>query len=238
MQINDSISVDCVIFGFDGISLKCLLTDRGIQDYKLPGSMIRQDEDITSAAYRVLAEHTGLKDVYLQELSVFSDPKRIDDTELQWINSFYHIQTERVVTVAYYALVKLNAQIRAHAKATQTIWMEIQHINRLAMDHKLILVDALSTLNRNLLNSPIAFELLPKKFTIRELENLYKAILGVDIDNRNFRKKILDCGYVFCTGEREKNVAHKPALYYTFDKNKYKKEQKNTFKLNFINWHY
>lgn len=238
MQINDSISVDCVIFGFDGTSLKCLLIERADKDYKLPGNMIRQNEDIQSAAYRVLEELTGLKEVFLQELSVFSDPNRICGSELDWINNSYQINTTRVVTVAYYALVKLNAQIRVHSKANKTIWADIQSINRLAMDHKMILVDALSTLNKNLLNSPIAFELLPKKFTIRQLENLYKAILGVEIDNRNFRKKILDCGYIICTGEREKNVAHKPALYYTFDKNKYKKELKNNFKLNFLNWHY
>lgn len=238
MQTNESISVDCVILGFDGTSLKCLLTERGAQDYKLPGSMILQNEDITSAAYRVLAELTGLQDVFLQELSVFSDPNRVTGDELAWINHFYQIHTTRVVTVAYYALVKLSGQMLMYTNENHAVWKDVQEINRLAMDHKSILTNALTTLNRNFLQSPIAFELLPKKFTIRELENLYKAVLGVEIDNRNFRKKILDCGYVVCTGEREKNVPHKPAFFYTFDKNKYKKEQKRTFKLNFINWHY
>ena len=118
-QINSSISVDCVIFGFDGTSLNVLLIKReqknGIEekeDYKLPGSMIYEDETLSQAAYRVLAQTTGLENIYLKQLHVFSDPERVRGEDLAWLNRFYQINTPRVVTVAYYSLVKLNDRIR------------------------------------------------------------------------------------------------------------------------------
>ncbi|MDD2288860.1 MAG: NUDIX hydrolase [Bacteroidales bacterium] len=236
MQTNQSISVDCVVFGFDGRSLKCLLVRRDGLDHKLPGSLIFDNEDIPSAAYRVLEEMTGLGDIYLKELSVFSDPLRVGKEDLEWINTFYGVNTRRVVTVAYYALVKLDRRILSHTQEKGALWKEVESITSLAMDHRQILHMALEMLIRDMTNSPIAFELLPKKFTIRELTDLYKAILGVEIDRRNFRKKIKDCGYILPTGEKEKGVPHKPAAYFVFDKNRYKKEEKKTRKLNFINW--
>ena len=236
MQTNQSISVDCVVFGFDGRSLKCLLIKRDGQDLKLPGSLISDQEDIPSAAYRVLEEMTGLKDIFLKELSVFSDPSRVGDKDLEWINHFYGVHTTRVVTVAYYALVKLDNKIMSHIREKEAFWKEVDSISALAMDHKDILNKAMSMLSRDMTHSPIAFELLPRKFTIRELADLYKAVLGVEIDNRNFRKKIIGCGYILPTGEKEKGVAHKPAAYYIFDKHRYKREEKKIRKLNFINW--
>jgi 8-oxo-dGTP diphosphatase len=236
VQTNHSISVDCVVFGFDGRSLKCLLIKRNGQDLKLPGSLISDEEDIPSAAYRVLEEMTGLRDIFLKELSVFSDPYRVGNKDLEWINHFYRVHTKRVVTVAYYALVKLDNKIMFHTKEKEALWLEVASITTLAMDHKDILNKALSMLSRDMTHSPIAFELLPRKFTIRELADLYKAVLGVEIDNRNFRKKIIGCGYILPTGEKEKGVAHKPAAYYIFDKHRYRREEKKIRKLNFINW--
>ncbi|HPJ82524.1 MAG TPA: NUDIX hydrolase [Bacteroidales bacterium] len=236
MQTNHSISVDCVVFGFDGQSLRCLLVRRNGLDYKLPGSLILENEDIPSAAYRVLGEMTGLRDIFLKELSVFSDPARVGEEDLKWINTFYGVNTRRVVTVAYYALVKLDRKMRSYTEEKGAFWKEINNINSLAMDHKEILNKAQDMLHRDMTYSPIAFELLPKKFTIRELAGLYKTILGVEIDSRNFRKKIFSCGYILPAGEKEKGVPHKPAAYYVFDKNRYRKEEKKTSKLNFINW--
>jgi 8-oxo-dGTP diphosphatase len=236
MQTNHSISVDCVVFGFDGQSLRCLLIRRNGLDYKLPGSLIFENEDISYAAYRVLEEMTGLRDIFLKELSVFSDPQRVGKEDLDWINSFYGVNTLRVVTVAYYALVKLDRNMRSYTEEKGAFWKEINNITSLAMDHREILNKALEMLSRDMTYSPIAFELLPKKFTIRELAGLYKAILGVEIDNRNFRKKIIGCGYILPTGDKEKGVAHKPAAYYIFDKHRYRREEKKTRKLNFINW--
>ncbi|HIU55114.1 MAG TPA: NUDIX hydrolase [Candidatus Gallibacteroides avistercoris] len=241
-QINSSISVDCVIFGFDGTSLNVLLIKReqknGIEekeDYKLPGSMIYEDETLSQAAYRVLAQTTGLENIYLKQLHVFSDPERVRGEDLAWLNRFYQINTPRVVTVAYYSLVKLNDRILTYTMRKKAKWVDVQSIRSLGLDHKEIVMCALETLSRELMQLHIAFELLPRKITIRQLQNLYEAVLGVEIDNRNFRKKILSSGYLIPTNEKEQGVAHKPAQYYIFNKTQYEREQKSKFRLNFIN---
>lgn len=241
-QINSSISVDCVIFGFDGASLNVLLIKReqknGIEDkedYKLPGSMIYEDETLSQAAYRVLAQTTGLENIYLKQLHVFSDPKRVRGEDLAWLNRFYQINTPRVVTVAYYSLVKLNDRILTYTMREKAKWVDVQSIRSLGLDHKEIVMCALETLSRELMQLHIAFELLPRKITIRQLQNLYEAVLGIEIDNRNFRKKILSSGYLIATNEKEQGVAHKPAQYYLFNRAQYEREQKSKFRLNFIN---
>lgn len=246
---NSSISVDCVVFGFDGTSLKVLLVKRKYretdesghvtekEDYKLPGSPIYDDEDISTSAYRILEELTNLKQLYLKQLQVFSDPNRIDPQSLGWLNETYGFETRRIITIAYYSLVKLNPKMVSHTSMRKAVWQDVQSVKRLALDHKEILMVALNTLNKQLVNEPIAFELLPRKFTIRQLQNLYEAILGIEIDNRNFRKKLLGSGYLEPVGEKEKNVAHKPAQYYIFNRHAYDKEVRKKSKLNFINWH-
>ncbi len=246
VQMNQSLSVDCAVFGFNGKALKVLLIERRyytpdtqLQPLKLPGSMILENETLPEAAYRVLSEATGLKNVYLKQMEIFSDPKRVSREELEWINRYHGIHSERVVTVGYYALVKLDSRTVAYTTAKGAQWVDVDSIQRLAMDHKLILSAALRHLCRELLQSPVAFELLPRKFTIRMLQNLYSAVLGIEIDNRNFRKKILSSGFLTPTAEKEQGVAHKPARYYTFNKNAYKKVLKEKLKLGFINnWKY
>ena len=114
-------------------------------------------------------------------------------------------------------------------------WVDVQSIRSLGLDHKEIVMCALETLSRELMQLHIAFELLPRKITIRQLQNLYEAVLGIEIDNRNFRKKILSSGYLIPTNEKEEGVAHKPAQYYIFNKTQYEREQKSKFRLNFIN---
>lgn len=246
VQTNQSLSVDCAVFGFDGKSLKVLLVER--RDYdpqahldrlKLPGAMIQENETLPRAASRVLAEATGLREIYLQQMEIFSDPDRVTGEELEWINRYHGIRTERVVTVGYYALVKLDRRMVAYTADKRAQWVEVESIQRLAMDHKQILSAALSHLCRDIQQSPAAFELLPRKFTVRQLQNLYSAVLGIEIDNRNFRKKILASGFLQPTGEREQGVAHKPALYYLFDKAAYKRAVKAKLRLGFINnWRY
>lgn len=242
VQTNHSLSVDCVVFGFNGQSLKVLLVERRYRDrstsapkeYKLPGSMILQAETLPDAADRVLAEMTGLSGVFLKQTTIFSDPHRVTGEELKWINEYHNIASNRVVTVGYYALVKLDKQMIAHTTSLGAHWASVDNVKRLAMDHKEILIDALSILCEQIANSPIAFELLPRKFTIRQLQTLYGAILGIEIDNRNFRKKILESGYLIPTGEREKGVAHKPAEFFIFNMAAYKKVKNRGFKLTFI----
>ncbi len=213
--------------------------DSNLDPLKLPGAMILENETLPEAAYRVLEEATGLKDVYLKQMDIFSDPNRVSGEELEWINRYHGIHSERVVTVGYYALVKLDSRTVAYTTAKGAQWVDVDSIQRLAMDHKQILTTALSVLCREMLQSPVAFELLPRKFTIRALQNLYSAVLGIEIDNRNFRKKILSSGFLTPTNEKEQGVAHKPARYYTFNRSAYRRAVKEKLKLGFINnWKY
>lgn len=173
IQMNQSLSVDCAVFGFNGKSLKVLLIERRyyapdtrLDKLKLPGAMILDNETLPQAAYRVLEEATGLRDVYLKQMDIFSDPNRVSGEELEWINRYHGIRTERVVTVGYYALVKLDTRTVAYTTAKGAQWVDVDSIQRLAMDHKQILSAALAVLCREMLQSPVAFELLPRKFTI------------------------------------------------------------------------
>lgn len=246
--INPSISVDCVVFGFDGTELKVLLVDflkevegsnsSHIQhERKLPGSLIQEKEDLSCAAQRTLSEMTGLNDIFLRQIYVFSDPNRISKPEdINWIEKTYGVKVSRIVTVAYFALVKINKSVLQRTIEGVARWHSVLNIKQLAFDHKSILLKALEVLSQQLLNEPIAFELLPKRFTIRQLQNLYEAILGIEIDNRNFRKKVLNFPCIKLLDEKEKGVAHKPARLYKFDKAMYEKDikQKMKYNLNFI----
>ena len=238
VQTNSAISVDCVIFGFDGVNIKVLLVRRRTVDplydeneLKLPGAMIRQNETLPEAASRVLEGSTGLKDIYLKQTSIFSDPKRVDDSELEWISQYHGIHTVRVVTVGYYALVKLDQGMINYTRRQGAVWMNVDDIHHLIMDHMEILSDALTVLQRELLWSPVAFKLLPKKFTVRQLQNLLEAVYGIEIDNRNFRKKLFSSGILVETDELERNVSHKPARLYTLNKSAFGKKKMDIVKI-------
>lgn len=225
VQINSAISVDCVIFGFDGVNIKVLLVRRRSSDpqyhdneLKLPGAMIHENETLPEAASRVLEASIGLKEIYLKQTSIFSDPYRVDEKELQWICKYHGIHTDRVVTVGYYALVKLDASMMIYTKRQGAVWMNVDDIHHLIMDHMDILSDALTVLQKDILWSPIAFRLLPKKFTVRQLQNLLEAVFGIEMDNRNFRKKLFSSGILVETDEFEKHVNHKPARLYQLNK--------------------
>ncbi len=232
VETNHSLSVDCVIFGYDNEGLKVLLVeqkqryDQKIR-FKLPGSMILEDETIPEAAQRVLLESTGLERVYLKQTNIFSDPNRVEGEELEWIARSHNITTRRVVTVGLYALVRITGHTIRHTRRKGAVWHLYESIPKLAMDHTEILKHARGILRRDFEYSPIAFELLPRKFTIRELHDLYSAVMGVELDKRNFRKKILKSEIVKPTGERQSGVAHKPAEFYTFNKTLFEKRQRN-----------
>ena len=241
VKLNHSLSVDCVIFGFDGQNLKVLLVERSgspistsRSNLKLPGRMIFENEELDISAYKTLSETTGLSNFFLKQLQIFSDPHRVTQLELEWINNHHNIRTDRVVTVAYYGFVKLDSSIIRTTSSHGAFWSSVDSVKNLAMDHKKILAVALEQLCQQMVSSAVAFELLPKKFTIRELQNLYSAVLGVEIDNRNFRKKMLSSGFLNPTGEKQKGVAHKPAEFYTFNKKAYQKSVRDRSKLNFI----
>lgn len=232
VQINSAISVDCVIFGFDGINLKALLVRRKAagpksdqEELKLPGAMILENETLPQAAARVLEASTGLKGLYLKQTSIFSDPNRLSSNELDWICKHHGIDTDRVVTVGYYALVKLDKGMISYTGKQGAVWMNVDDIHGLIMDHMDILSDALSFLQKDIMWSPIAFRLLPRKFTVRQLQNLLEAVFGVEIDNRNFRKKLFSSGLLVETDEMEKHVRHKPARLYTLNKTVFAKNK-------------
>ena len=238
VQTNSAISVDCVIFGFDGVNLKVLLVRRRTADplyhdkeLKLPGAMIRENETLPEAAARVLEGSTGLRGLYLKQTSIFSDPRRVDESELKWISQYHGIHTVRVVTVGYYALVKLDQFMLNYTKRQGAVWENVDDIHHLIMDHMDIVSDALTVLQKEILWSPVAFKLLPKKFTVRQLQNLLEAVFGIEIDNRNFRKKLFTSGILAETGEMEQNVNHKPAKLYTLNKSAFGKKKLDIVKI-------
>lgn len=237
-NLNPHISVDCVIFGFDSTELKILLVEReklpnedprlpsGLM--KLPGNLIDETEDLDESAYRVLKELTGLDKIYLKQLSVFGNSDRLDVVnDLLWLKTTSGMTIDRVVTVAYYSLVKINeSDPQAHINSN-AFWLPINKVPHLIFDHNKIIYKALETVRKELRTEPIGFELLPKKFTLRQLQNLYEVILGTSLDNRNFRKKISKLEYLIPLDEKEKGVNHKPAQFYRFDKKIYTKHQKD-----------
>ena len=238
VQTNSAISVDCVIFGFDGVNLKVLLVRRRTADplyhdkeLKLPGAMIRENETLPEAAARVLEGSTGLRGLYLKQTSIFSDPRRVDESELKWISQYHGIHTVRVVTVGYYALVKLDQFMLNYTRRQGAVWENVDDIHHLIMDHMDILSDALTVLQKEILWSQVAFKLLPKKFTVRQLQNLLEAVFGIEIDNRNFRKKLFTSGILAETGEMEQNVNHKPAKLYMLNKSAFGKKKFDIVKI-------
>jgi 8-oxo-dGTP diphosphatase len=235
LKLNPHVSVDCVIFGFDDLSLKVLLIDRNLgldadkqkapTSLKLPGSMVYDDEDVDTAAVRVLKDLTNLENIYLQQFQVFGSPDRLKNIDdLNWLQSITKMKINRVVTIAYYSLIKLQKSLPCEGKV---IWCDVMNLPNLAFDHKEIVQRGLVMLRKEIHNEPVVFELLPKKFTIRQLQVLYEIIEGKKLDNRNFRKSIAKWGYLAAVNEKERNVAHKPAQFFRFDKRAYQRFKKD-----------
>jgi hypothetical protein len=219
-----------VVFGFDSRKIKVLLIEKekfgpeeSSHKLKLPGSLISEDEDLDKSADRTLKELTGLDNIYLKQFHVFGSPDRLTPEEdLKWLRATTGTSVDRVVTIAYYSLIKLQDSNLTE----KTIWHPVDDLPELVFDHNLIVKMALEALQRELRTEPICFELLPKKFTIRQMQDLYEAILGVKMDNRNFRKKIMPLKFLVLLNEKEKGVSHKPALLYKFDAKLYAKHRK------------
>jgi 8-oxo-dGTP diphosphatase len=230
-NLNPHVSVDCVIFGFHAGKLKVLLIERekvpkcNIKGHKLklPGNLIAESEDLDISAIRTLKELTGLDNIFLKQFGVFSSPGRLSSAEdLAWLRKTSGLMVDRVVTIAYYSLIKI-----AESNITEkTLWLPVDNLPELIFDHNHIIVKALETLRGEIRSEPLCFELLPKKFTIRQMQNLYEAILGELLDNRNFRKKIKPLEFLIPLSEKEKEVNHKPAQLFKFDKRLYQKHRK------------
>ena len=232
-KLNPHISVDCVVFGFDSKQLNVLLVKREQIDndvepgkMKLPGSPITDAEDLDKSAYRILREHTGLDRIFLKQFAVLSSPERLQPlSDLEWLRKTSGIFVERMVTVAYYSLIKIE-DIAGLPLSESSHWVNVDNIPQLTFDHNEIVQKAIEQLRREMLTEPVGFELLPKKFTVNQLQTLHEVLLGQSLDNRNFRKKISTLKYIVPLNEYEKGNGHKPARFYRFDKKLYNQHRR------------
>ncbi|MCB0755118.1 MAG: NUDIX hydrolase [Flavobacteriales bacterium] len=237
LGLNPNVSVDCVVFGFDKAGLKVLLIERDNPDntegknYQLPGDLIRNDEDLDEAANRVLKELTNIDNLFLQQFAAFGNPLRVKrENDLEWLRSIRKDPDARVVTIGYYALIKPeDFAPSASSFARKAEWVRYEDVPELAFDHNLILESGLASLKQKMRSEPVGFELLPAKFTLRQLQNLYETVMGVEIDKRNFRRKVQGMKFLVALDEKQKGVAHKPAQLYRFSNNNYKDSFSATF---------
>ncbi|MBY0535806.1 MAG: NUDIX hydrolase [Chitinophagaceae bacterium] len=205
-----AISVDCVILGFENGELKVLLIKSDLEEFKdewsLLGDLVRPDEDLNTASYRILKSRTGLEDVFLEQVYTFGDLNRHP--------------AGRVITTAYYSLININDhQLKlAH---NQIHWHPVNELKSMAFDHKLILDTCMKQLRERVMEHPIVFNLLPEKFSLRELQSIYEAILGIKLDRRNFRKKFFLMDWLVDVDELEEDVPHRPGKLYRFNKEKF-----------------
>ncbi len=215
-----ALTVDAVVFGFDEAELKVLLIQRGLPPFKgkwaLPGGFVHVDETIDEAVRRELSEETGLSDIFLEQLYTFGavgrDPR------------------ERIVSVAYYALVTLAEHPAAGASdASDAAWFPATHPPALAFDHAEILKTALQRLRSKVRYEPIGFELLPTKFTLSQLQHLYEAMLQTSLDKRNFRKRIIATDLLVPLKDQARTGAHRPAQLFRFDMKRYAAFKKRGF---------
>ena len=233
------ISVDCVVFGFDGTRLKVLLVQRndhtseeeldGFNNRKLPGSIIMPNEDLDSAAYRILEEYTGLSNIYLHQFKAFGSPNRSSYADEPWMEKVKRLNISRLVTVGYVALIKINNRIKQQSTSQkgQIVWLNIEDYRHehLAFDHKEIIATALESIRLKLKYEPyLMFELLPKKFTMTQLRNLHDTIYQKKSDVRNFQKRMMQLEGISVLAETEVGVPHRAARYFTYTKRKNKND--------------
>lgn len=217
-----ALSVDCVIFGFDEAKLKVLLIRSDLKKFvgkwSLLGDLVFPSEDLDAAAYRILKQRTGLSDVYLEQVSTFGTVSRHP--------------AGRVVTVAYCSLINVQHH-KLNILDNELHWHDIKNVTDLAFDHQQIFDTCLQQLQKRVQEHPLGFNLLPKKFSLRDLQNLYEAILDIKLDRRNFRKKFFAMDFLIDLNEMEQDVPHRPGKLYKFDYEKYEKRKKKWVGIDF-----
>lgn len=217
-----ALSVDCVIFGFDENKLKVLLIRSDLKKFQglwsLLGDLVDPNEELDSAATRILKQRTGLDDVYLEQVKTFGCLNRHP--------------AGRVITVAYYSLINIQHH-KLKILDNELHWHDVNDIAELAFDHKQILDTSYEQLQRRVQEHPLAFSLLPKKFSLRELQNVYEAILDTKMDRRNFRKKFFAMDFLVDIGQMEQDVPHRPGKLYNFNYSKYEKKKKKWVGIDF-----
>ncbi len=213
-DIIDALTIDCVIFGFKNAELFVLIVKHGIGSTKgqwaLPGSWIRFDESIDAAAHRILSTQTAVENIYLEQFQTFGDLERFPD--------------RRIITVAYYALVNIeNFELHAGPTVSDVVWFKIQRIPQMVFDHNTIVAKCLCFLTNKVQHEPIGFNLLPPKFTLLQLQELYEAILNIKLDKSNFRRKFIKMNLLVSCDEKQQDVSHRAATLYRFDEAVYNK---------------
>jgi ADP-ribose pyrophosphatase YjhB (NUDIX family) len=215
------LAIDCIIFGFDGTTLKALLIKRGFQPergkWSLMGGFVNKEEGVDEAAQRILFQLTGLEKIYMEQLHCYGEVDRDPGG--------------RVVSIAYYALIRLEDYSEALLNEHNAKWFELDKIPSLVFDHKKMIRLAKERLQQKVSNHPIGFALLPDKFTLPQLQSLYEAIYETPLDKRNFSKKILSLDILHKLDEKDKETSRKGAYYYIFDQKKYKELEKEGVKL-------
>ncbi len=223
-EIIDALSIDCLIFGFEGGELQLLLVKHadGISKgrWALPGGWIKYNEGLNEAAYRVLQALTGVKDVYLEQLQAFGNLERFP--------------VKRVLTVAFYSLVKpKDYELIPGFTASDVRWFKIRDIPDMPYDHNKILDFGLNFLKHKVRHEPIGFNLLPEKFTLLQLQELYESILSIKLDKPNFRRKFMKMDLLVPCNEKQQDVAHRAANLYRFDKEVYDRLTEKGFTFEF-----
>jgi ADP-ribose pyrophosphatase YjhB (NUDIX family) len=223
-SVMNSITIDCAIFGFQNLSLEVLLVKHAVGirkgEWGLPGGWIKKEESIDSAASRLLQELTGIDDIFLEQLRAFGDPDRFP--------------AGRIITIGYYALINTEKyDIKAGYTASEVAWFKVNEVPDLIYDHNEILQVSLKQLRRRVRQAPIGFNLLPEKFTLLKLMQLYEEILGCSMDKPNFRRKFLSMKLLVDLKEKEKNVSHRAAKLFRFDDDIYQKLTEKGFNFEF-----
>jgi 8-oxo-dGTP diphosphatase len=200
---NIAVSVDCVVFGYDNHELYVLLMQSDLEEFQglnsLLGDLVKPNEDLTEASFRILWERTGLQNVYLEQVHTFGKINRHP--------------SGRVITTAYFSLIDMQHQ-QLNIAEYQLDWYPVRKVKRLAFDHLEILQLCLQQLQQKVMERPVIFHLLPPLFSLRELQSVFEAILGIELDRRNFRKKIAIKDWIIDTNTLEKEVNHRPGKLY------------------------
>lgn len=211
VQQNILVAVDCIIFGFDSKKLKLLLFKRKVAPSKglwsLIGAFIKDDQSVDEGAKQILFETTGLKDIYLEQLKTYGN--------------VYRDIAGRVISIAYYSLISVREFELESVEKYDAHWFDLDELPNLIFDHGEMVADAIEQLKTKAKHQPIGFNLLPKYFTIPELQILYESIYQRELDARNFRKKILSLDILTKTNKKDKSGSKKGAFLYTFNKEKF-----------------
>lgn len=215
-QIEDKVllAVDCIIFGFDEEDLKILLIKRNFEPEKgkwsLMGGFLERKENLNMAANRILYQLTGIEKIYMEQLYAFSEVDRDP--------------ADRTISVAYFALINIKEHDKTLIDKHSAKWFSVTKLPELIFDHSEMITKAIKRLRYKTSKKPIGFELLPKKFTMRQLQKLYESILGEELDKRNFINKINALNILVKLNEKDMNSSRKGSFLYKFDAKKYKEK--------------